>query len=645
MPQRIFRFGKFELNADDRELHADGTPARLQEKPLLLLSTLLENPQRLVTREELRKRMWSSDTFVDFEQGINIAIKKVREALGDSADEPKYIQTIAKKGYKFLLPVEIVDSKRVILSPPSIQETASAAASSESLLTATPPVRHWARRWPILVLAIGVLSALGLRLYEVLPKPRHAVQIHSLAVLPLRDLSPDPGQEYVADGITEELTTSLAQSLRLRVISRTSVMRYKQTTEPIAQIGRELGAEAILEGSVARSGDHVMVTVQLIDATEDRHLWAQKFDRNLGDLLSMEAELGQQIASHVGATLNSQQALGVAKSHPVDPQIYELCLLGRFHWNKRTPADLKKSAEYYQQAIARDPGYAPAYAGLADAYALLPSYDSVGVLDSYAKATASAHHALELDDSLAQAHATLGLIGLNQSPDWMQMEPEFRRALELNPSYAPAHHWFAFYLYFSDRRDEALAEMEIARQLDPLSAIINADEGTFLYAVRRYEAAKARLRQAIELAPDFGQPHETLALVELESGNPSAALNEARAGLALDPNNPRTIGEAGYVLATSGHADDARGLLARLKNLDRQGSGRPVFAAFIYVGLGQRNDALGALEQATEPKILGLHSLGLWHILDALQDDSRYQKLMAAGGKSIPNSSPGESAR
>jgi len=633
MPQRIFRFGKFEVNADDRELHADGTHARLQEKPLLLLTTLLENPQQLVTREELRKRMWSSDTFVDFEQGINIAIKKVREALGDSADEPKYIQTIAKKGYKFLLPVEIVDSKPVILPPPSIQETASAGTSSESLLTATSPVRHWARRWTIPVLATGMLSALGLWLYEVLPKPRHTVQVRSLAVLPLRDLSPDPGQEYVADGITEELITNLAQSLRLRVISRTSVMRYKQTTEPIAQIARELGAEAILEGSVARSGDHVMVTLQLIDATEDRHLWAQRFDRNLGDLPSMEAELAQQIASHVGATLNSEQVLGVAKSHPVDPQVYELCLLGRFHWNKRTAADLKKSAEYYQQAIARDPGYAPAYAGLADAYALLPSYDSVGFLDSYAKAAASAHHALELDDSLAQAHATLGLIGLNQWPDWMRMEPEFRRAIELNPSYAPAHQWFAFYLYFSDRRDEALAEMEIARQLDPLSAIINADEGAFLYAVRRYEAAKARLRQAIELAPDFGQPHETLALVELESGNPSAALNEARAGLALDPNNPRTIGEAGYVLATSGRADDARGLLARLKNLDRQGSGRPVFAAFIYVGLGQRNDALDALEQATDPKTLGLHSLGLWHILDALQDDSRYQKLIAPGGK------------
>jgi tetratricopeptide (TPR) repeat protein len=271
--------------------------------------------------------------------------------------------------------------------------------------------------------------------------------------------------------------------------------------------------------------------------------------------------------------------------------------LGRFHWNKRTAADLASSAKYYQQAIDRDPNYAPAYAGLANAYALMPSYDSVDVRDSYVKAAAAARRALALDDTLAEAHATLGLIALNWAPDWLRAEPELRRALELNPSYATAHHWFAFHLIQSERRSEALAEMEAAHQLDPLSAIINADHGELLYSARLYPEARLKLRQAIELEPNFGQPHQTLALIELETGDKADAVKEARAALALDPNNPATMGRAGYVLAACGQTADAAKLLATLNDMVRRGSAYPMHPALVDMGLRQRNEALEMIHE------------------------------------------------
>ena len=626
--KRIYRFAEFELCEEEAELRTKEGRVPLQEKPLLLLLALLENPRHIVTREQLRERMWEDNTFVDYEQGINVAIKKVRDALGDSVEKPRFIATIAKKGYRFLIPVEVCGQEVVastVIAPQPATTDPAVRSASHGLK------RYIRRAWMLTAPVVAILVAISFWLFGIRAHSARPVPIRSLAVLPLRNLSPDSGQEYFADGITEELITDLAQSLPLRVISRTSVMRYRETNEPVTQIARELGVEAIIEGAVVRSGKRVMVTVQLIDATEDRHMWAQRYDRDVGDLLSMEEELSQEIAGQIGATLSTHSLVKTAKSRPVDPQVYELCLLGRYHWNKRTAAGLVKSAEYYQQAIAHDPGYAPAYAGLANAYALLPSYDSVGLQDTYAKATAAARHALELDDTLADAHATLGLIGLNYGA-WepAQEEKEFRRALELNPNYATAHQWFAFYLRFVGRTDEALAEMERARQLDPLSTIVNADEGFFLYGTHRFEEARVRLRQAVELGPDFGQPHETLALIECESGHPSDARNEARAGLTLDSSNPRTMGEAGYVLAVTGNRGEARKLLATVQGMVRHGLGNPSYVAFIQIGLGQRAQALDTLEQMPNLNIgAAVPGLVQWHIFDNLNTDSRYRKLLS----------------
>jgi TolB-like protein/DNA-binding winged helix-turn-helix (wHTH) protein/Tfp pilus assembly protein PilF len=625
MEDRVYKFAEFQLNLADGCLRSGNASVRLQEKPLLLLTTLLDNPQRLVTRQELREKMWDTRTVVDYEQGINVAIKKIRDALGDSANSPRFIETVARKGYRFLVPVEVVAGPvEPGISQPAIVDSAESP-------TASPRAGTHARRR--LIAAAGALTlvcALAFGFYVTFKAPQKPT-VHSLAVLPLQDLSPGGDQEFFVDGVTEEVITSLAQTLPLRVISRTSVMQYKRTVKPINQIARELGVDSIVEGSVARSGNHVTVTVQLIDATADRHLWAQKYERRIEDILTVEAELSQAIASQVNATLSARQ-IGLPKPGPVDPTVHELCLLGRYHWNKRTVADFVKAADYFQQAIARDPNYAPAHAGLADVYAMAPSYGPYSIEDGAAKGTAEANRALALTDDLAEAHATLGLIHLARLSDWAKSEAEFRRALDIDPNYANAHHWLAYDLLFFGHTGEALAEIAMARQLDPLTGVTNADEGHFLYAARRFDDAKVRLQRAIELAPELGQPHATLALVELETGHSTDALREARTALALDPDSPNTLGEAGYVMASTGDTAHAKELLARLRTLAQEGSSFNTSPAMIEIALGQQDQAVDTLRDDLVGMAqlgIGLGSLAQWHAFDVLPGNARYQALVA----------------
>lgn len=623
MDVKIYKFAEFELDPAEGELRNGESSVPLQEKPLRLLCTLLDHPQRVVTREQLRDRMWDSRTVVNFEQGINVAIKKVRSALGDTTENPRFIETIAKKGYRFLAPVEVmVRAHAPPLSLPALPIPDASVPTARGALRA----RHSRVFWVAIVAGIGCMAGAGIvtAILGGRPNPR----FHALAVLPLQNLSPDPGQDYLADGITEELTTSLAETLRLRVISRTSVMPYKQTNKSIRQIARELGVDAIVEGSVARSGNQVSVTVQLIDPGEDRHLWAQGYKRRPEDVLAMESEVAQAIALRVSSTLSPAQRPRVI-AHSVDPGVYDLWLLGRYHWNKRTMADFAQAKSYFEQAAARDPGYAPAYAGLAEVLALSPQYGPVSFEDALPQASAAAEHAIQLDDNLAEAHAILGFIELN-GHQWRQSEAEFRRALAIDPSLAEAHHWIAYLLLFLDRREEAVAEIAKARTLDPLSAIINADEGHFLYVTRDFDKARASLRRAIELAPDLGQPHETLALVELETGHPADAQREARIGLAFDPNNPRTLGEAGYVLASTGATTDAQGLLSMLLDMLQRHSSGASFPALVEIALEQPNRALELLERSPARSTYNIRALGQWHGFEKLVPDARYQKLLAA---------------
>jgi TolB-like protein/DNA-binding winged helix-turn-helix (wHTH) protein/Tfp pilus assembly protein PilF len=634
MRDQVYRFAEFELNAAAGELRSGDSVIRLQEKPLRLLTALLDHPQRLVTREQLRQRMWDSKTVVDYEQGINAAMKKVRDALGDDADHPRFVETVAKRGYRFRVPVTVIAGDAV---KPELPIAADVPATAVTLKPdpqapvhkpALTSRRSVHRHWAIAVTAAAILGIIGFSVYEIQIEPRRPAQIRSIAVLPLQDLSPDGGHEYFADGITEEVITNLAQTLPLRVISRTSVMQYKRTQKPVTQIARELGVEAIVEGSVVRSADRVSVTVQLIDAVEDRHLWAEKYERRVEDIMAIEAELSQAIASQVSGTLGRQRAASRAVRR-VDPQVHELGLLGRYHVNRRTAADLARAEEYFQRAIALDAAHAPAHAGLADVYALQPFYGSGTFEDRSPKAVAAARRALELDSSLAEAHATLGLV-LVSSHDWPESAAEFRRALQLNPNYATAHHWYSYYLRFANRLNEACAELEMARQLDPLSAIVNADQGEMLNAARRYAEARVSLRRAIELAPNLGRPHALLAVTELATGHAAQAVAEARAALALDPSSASTIAQAGYTFAVAGDAAEATRLLATLQDMAKQDINISMYSAMVETGLGRRDDALATLEaQARAPNSVVLQGIQFWYAFEALRTEPRFRQLLS----------------
>jgi TolB-like protein/DNA-binding winged helix-turn-helix (wHTH) protein/Tfp pilus assembly protein PilF len=640
MQNRIYQFAEFRLSLADGHLRSGNASIHLQEKPLQLLATLLDHPQLLVTRQQLRERMWNSRTVVDYEQGINVAMRKVRDALGDSAETPRFIQTVARKGYRFLVPVELVEEpvdewdsvQSSPVGPGNFFTPADSAGSANERRILGDGSRP---RLIAIAFGLGLVCTLGIGLYGSKSKAPKEPEVQALAVLPLQDLSPDSGQEYLVDGITEEIITGLARELPVRVISRTSVMQYRHTNKPIAQIARELGVDAIVEGSVARSGDRITVTVQLIDATADRHLWARQYDRQLADILAVEADLSRTIASQIHSTLTARQ-MGLPKPGPVDPKVYELCLLGRYHWNKRTEADFAKAEDYFQQAIARDPNYAPAHAGLADVYALASSYSTTSIEESRAKAVAEANLALALNDDLAEAHATLGIAHLAKLSEWSESETEFRRAIEIDPNYANAHHWLAYDLWFFGRKGEALAEIAMARQLDPLSAVTNADEGHFLYAARRFDDARVRLQRAIELAPELGQPHATLALVDLEAGHSTDALREAHEALALDPDSPNTMGEVGFVMASAGEAVRANELLTRLQNLAREGSSFIDAPAMIQIGLGQEAEAVNTLRDmliSFAQQGIGIGSLSQWHAFDALADNPRYRELVTQTAK------------
>jgi TolB-like protein/DNA-binding winged helix-turn-helix (wHTH) protein/Flp pilus assembly protein TadD len=625
MNDRIYRFDKFELFSDEGELRSSDSSLQLQDKPLRLLTVLVQNPQRMVTRDQLRKRMWDSETFVDYDQGINVAMKKVREALGDSAENPKFIQTVAKKGYRFLVPVAVIYSDPITPTVPAPQPVANGPA----IPNATVGSRHSVRlRWIFAIFAASALSVLAFWLVKVQTHNHHLAQIHSLAVLPLRNLSPDSGQEYFADGVTEELITSLAQSLPLRVISRTSVMRYKQTTEPITQIARELGVEAIVEGSVASSGNRVTVTVQLIDATEDRHLWAQQYDRKLGDLLGMEAELCRQIAQQVGGTLISQQEIKAAKLRRVDPRVHELYLKGRYFWNKRTDEGMMRAAEYFRQAVDLDPDYAQAYVGLADCYMFgQPPLPLNAVLFNTRE---MARRALALDDGLGEAHATLGLLAENDEWDWAEAEKEYKRAIELNPNYATAHQWYGEELALTGRFDEALEQLKLANNLDPLSLIIIKDTGEIYYVARRYDKAIEYFRKVLEMDPSFVVARLYLGLAYVQKREFRLAITEFKE-TETSQHSPDALSGLGYAYALSGRRRAAQEILNELSVMSERRHVDPSYYAAVYAGLGDKDNALEWLERAYREHALltGLKVDPQW---DILRTDPRFTDLMKRVG-------------
>ncbi|MHC4696686.1 MAG: protein kinase domain-containing protein [Planctomycetota bacterium] len=492
------------------------------------------------------------------------------------------------------------------------------------------PAERQTRGW--LWIAV-VAAALAVAVFSFWPMQSDD-SIDSVAVLPLENLSGDPNQDYFADGMTEALIADLAKISALRVISRTSVMQYKGVHKPLPEIAEELEVDAVVVGTVQRAGDRVRIAAQLIEAATDRHLWAENYERNLHDVLALQSEVARAIAHEIKIKLTSQEQARLASAGQVIPEAHEAYMKARFYWNKRTRAAMTTGLEYFQQAVALDPEYALAYAGIADSYVVLGGWNILKPHDVYPKAKAAATRALEIDDTLAEAHAALAVIRRDYIWDWAGAETAFRKAIQLKPGYATAHQWYAEYLAAMGRHEEATAEIERAQELDPLSLIIHAVGGYVCYFARQYDQAIDHCTRALELDPDFPPAHLYLSWVYRDQGMYKEALAElGRSGLPSE--------DVDYLLplcqtyAFSGDRDEALRLVDKLRGLSEQRYIPASNLATVYFALGEKNLAFAYLEQAFEQRAYGLHFLNVSPLYDSVRDDPRFNDLLRRIGLDV----------
>jgi TolB-like protein/DNA-binding winged helix-turn-helix (wHTH) protein/Flp pilus assembly protein TadD len=625
--RRRFVFGVFELDLRSGELRKHGLRVRLQEQPFQVLAMLVEHSGEVITREELQKRLWPADTFVDFDHGLNKAINKIRDALSDSPESPRFVETVARRGYRFLAGVKVIDAGAESSEPaPRSQHTPEFDGRLDPAHRPTQPKRRL-RAWRILVALLLILIA-SLTMWKVHPWNRPSPVIRSLAVLPLESLSSDASQDYFADGMTDELISDLGQISALRVISRTSAMTYKHAHKPLPQIARELNVDAVVEGTVLRSGDQVRITAQLIEASTDKHLWSQSYEGELRDTLALQNKVASAIANQIRINLNSQEQATLKNAKVVNPEAYESYLKGRYFWNKRTADGLKVALAYFNQAVDEDPKNAQAYSGLADTYALLGDwqYAVMTPKEALPKAKAAAIQALELDSALGEAHNSLAFILDGFDWDLDAGGKEFRRAIDLNPSYATAHHWFAWHLSLLGRYDEAIAEMRKAESLDPLSLIINADLAELLALARSYEESIQQSRKTIEMDPNFAMAHNQLGQAYLEKRMYGEAVTELQKGVQLSGGSPTCIANLARAYAASGKRNEAIKLLSDLKKRSNPSYSFGSEIATIYASLGDKDQAMNWLEKAYEerfnPGVLMRPGF------DPLRTDPRFQSLV-----------------
>ncbi len=454
--------------------------------------------------------------------------------------------------------------------------------------------------------------------------------IHSVAVLPLENLSGDPEQEYFVDGMTDELITELSKISALRVIARTSVMRYKGTKKSLPEIARELHVDAVIEGSVMHSGNRVRINAQLVDAKTERNLWAQTYDRDLGDILALHSDVARAIARQIRIKVTPEERKRLASTHVVNPRAYEAYLRGRYLWNKRTGQDMRKGIGYFEQAVEIDPNYANAYAGLADSYLLLVFYGPAPPAVNFPKAKAAALKAVALDDSLAEGHASLANAYFHYDWNWAAAGKEFRRAIALNPGYAAAHHWYAGLLSSMGRHDEALAEIKRAQELDPLSLIINTDFGSTLFDSGEYDLAINQLRTTLELDPSFWVLRWWLGRSYLAKGLHEAGVREFESVAKLSNGNPSALAWLGYGYAVSGETAKTRQILARLQQKAKESYVSPYQFAMLYTALGEKDQAIGYLEKGFQERCYEMYFLNLerHRLFRPLRSDPRFQDLV-----------------
>ena len=633
--QGTLRFGVYEADLRSGELRKHGLRVPLEEKPFQALVILLRHPNEVVTREEFRHQLWPADVFIDFPHSLNTVVAKARRALNDSAEKPRFIETVGRHGYRFIEKVAIEGSRTTAPAAPAgllaIGQIATGAAAPAG--DTKSPHRRKLLRASFAVLATSiVLLAFVAGIFNpwswrdaLLGRPRHAIR--SLAVLPLENLSGDPSQEYFADGMTDELITNLAQIASLRIISRTSSMQYKYAHKSLPQIAEELNVDAVVEGSVERTGNHVKIRAQLIEGRNDRHLWAESYESDLRDVMSLEDNVARDIARKIQVKLGPKDNQPQAASSQANPASYAAYLLGRYYWEQRNEQGLKKSIDYFNQAIAIDPNYALAYSGLADSYHVIGNYGIMPADEAVAKSEAMAHKALSINSNLAEAHAVLADNFTTYHWDWAAAEPEYKRAIELNPNYVTVRQWHAEYLNAMGKPQEAIAEIKRAQEIDPVSLITNAVMGRVLFMARRYDEAIAQCKKTIEMDPAFPRAYLYLGRTYEQKGMyPEAWLNyhKARVLMGYEPES-----HIGPLPAKTLNAQSYwKQRLAWGQDDLKHGRKASFDLAVAYTNLGDKERAFESLEKSYQEHSGWMAELKINPMNDPLRSDPRFQALV-----------------
>ncbi len=619
----VLRFGVFEVDLRAGELRKQGVRIKLQEQPFQVLTVLLQRPGEVVTREELRNHNWSPDTFVDFDNSLNTAINKLREALGDSADNPRFIETLPRRGYRFIGPVSRIEGGTGIKEVNAVAKTKSGS--------------RMLRWWIVGVLALAVLAAafIGLNVLRVRDRvlggsPR--LQIQSVAVLPLTNLSGDPAQEYFSDGMTDALITDLAQMGSAKVISRTSTMRFKKTDKSLSEIARELNVDGIIEGTVQRSGDRVRITAQLIQGSSDKHIWAGAYERDLRDVLALQDELARAIVNEIKVKLTPLGQVRLATRHVVNAQAYEAYLRGLALSKNHGEQNTRISIEYFNRAIQIDSQWAEPYAQLARSYHWI---GSSGHTEFYSKSKAAALQAISIDDSLAEAHSALAFVLHNYDWNWSDAEREYKRALSLNPNYSEAHHGYALLLTAAGRSTEAIAEIRRAQELDPAFTTLQVNVGVVYSCLGQYDQAIEQLQSTAELNPKNSYARDELGMAYLRKGMYPDAVANLEKVVSIsedDPDKLLYVGSLAYAYAAAGRKKEALKLLRELER--QQANGKTVAGGWdaglypIYFALGQKDQAFAWLEQAYKNRSDSLLYLRCWPEFERLRADPQFADLV-----------------
>ena len=656
--RRFYQFGPFRLDAGGRLLFRGNDPIPLPPKAADTLLLLVENAGQVVEKDELLKKVWQG-AFVE-EGSLTRAISVLRKALGEGVDGQEYIATISKRGYRFAAPVGAVSAEPgepaqavvptrvrrnrfvawlvggLALTRPESKSVPLKVVDAGEAKRGPPRYRKRFVFWGLLGSA-GVMAMVlvmvnaGTPLYRLRPKTVIGPPIRSLAVLPLENLSRDPDQEYFADGTTEELTTEIAQISALNVISHTSVVQYKGTKKSLPQIAQELGVDGVVEGAVRRSGNRVAITVRLIQAPSDRHLWAKSYERDLRDVLDLQREVTHAIVDELQAKLTVPEQVHLARTQTIGSQAHENYLRGHFSFERK---ELRKSIAYFQQAIQEDANYGLAYAGLANAYISMGQPWSEGDMrpkEVLPRAKAAARKALEIDDSLGEAHLAMARAIELWDWNWPAVEKEYRRALELNQNDAVAHAFFADYLQEMGRNAEALAEGRRAAALDPRDLTVG-NIGFFFYTARQYDAALSEFHKALDLDPGSPETHVGLAWVYDQKKMYPEASSELQKAMALSEGHEMVLATLGEVLAKSGNKAEARKILYDLKRRSMQRYISPCTIALVQIGLGERDQAFASLEQAYAERDQWLLYLKADPHFDDLRSDPRFKDLVRRVG-------------